>query len=211
MTLYTFDQADGNASGWTNPGAANTLYVKNNMVSTNNSTAQYGGYVATPIDTSGDWRIDIEVVTTVNTTEGGLNVWLIDGTGYGYGFFVGNAMHIQRVDPPGVQTNLSNDAVPGEGTGIFLPSWMSMTRRASDGYMETFRNGVHMGNATDTTYSGPYGLLLVLAYSSSSPTLETTANNLLVSAALTPEIAYPPFIRQNRAVPRAGVQRARGW
>lgn len=202
--FYPFTQADGVASGWTATsglGAATTtnLTVSGNQVkSVGQHTAGQGsgGYKTHSLNITGstDWRIDVQVDTALYSTYGGINVIFANlASGNGYGFFVGNAMHVQRY-AAGVSTNLTNDGLPGSNvnTTDHAANWLTLIHKAN-GDMETLLNGVHLGSITDTTHAAvTFDTLVGYNYSNISG-FDSVLDNLLISEGLVPAITYPPL------------------
>lgn len=177
----TFTQADGTlGSPWFDDGTDLPIEVRSNIATTVANTASYVGLVFHGLTVTGDWQIDFDLTAPLIVGDGGMEFGLrssVDGSGYGG--FIGNAFHIYAYDHVGGHTTLTNDSRPGEGSSGVRSDHCTLTRRGSDGFMETFLNGVHMGNNTDTNFVAG-DLFFFSLRNATSPTNETSMDNLVI-------------------------------
>lgn len=180
---YDFTQANGAASGWT-VGAGGGLIVTSNKISSDSNTTR-SGYRAHGLALASDiFQIDVDIDAPLIVGNGGANVWLLNsGTFNGWGIFVGNAVHIQKVTG-GIQSNLSNWGRPGEGSAGNLANHLKFTRTAA-GDMEVDLDGSWWGVASDSAYpASTLDSVILMVRNAGSPTYESTIDNLVISDAI---------------------------
>lgn len=181
----TFTQANGAlANGWSDDsdlgGTDPMVQVISNRGSTSSSTSEHVAHKLHGLTVSGDWQIDFDCFAPLIIGDGGINVWLVSNSTFqGWGVFVGNAVHIQKIAVGGGQTNLTNDGRPNEGTPGNQQNHITMTHRGSDGFMEVFVDGVSWNSTTDNSQSAGNMVFLDLQ-DLNSPTTECWIDNLVV-------------------------------
>jgi hypothetical protein len=176
---FTFDQADGAftpLADYDGPGGLLQLVTVGNRLSTNNSTALYGGGVDTGLTLTGNFQVDFDVHAPLGIGEGGATVGLLNGSFIGWRVFCGNATHIQKAYP--TAGNGSHDNVTNDGRSA-TDQHITFTRNGTTGRMVVYADGVQQGEATDLTQTGGQYLFVYLS-SSNSPTFETWIDNLVV-------------------------------
>jgi hypothetical protein len=216
MTAFVedFNRPDGDiGSPWNNSsglGGTNPILkiVSNRGASLGSSTAIFDTYALHGLNLTGTtWQIDCDCNAPLIVGNGGVTVGLIDsGGGGGYGFFCGNAVHVQRFLVGGGFDHPTNVGRPGEGNAGLLFSHITMTH-ASNGDISMYLDGQAWGAVNDTTVSASGDILYVSAFNTTSPTDETTLDNLVVSNSITgvPVFASGPQLVMNRyAQQRAG-------
>jgi len=184
--IEQFDQPDGPlADGWTVDGKNPPLEVIDGHGSTKGSTEPFISYKRHGLDlTSGVFELSFDGFTSLVVGGGGISVLLLDSSNAsGYGLFVGNAMHVQRWNPGGVRDNITNDGRPGEGSGS-SGGHFTLTRDAS-GTLREYLDGKPYGSVVTDTMRTPGDVVVVSIYHSSSPTVETTIDNLRVQNFIT--------------------------
>lgn len=203
---YDFTQADTAAIGWS-PGAGSALHVVSNQLSTTISGTQDGIRLHGLSLASEEFQLDLDLDAPLNVGEGGVYIWLMSAIGNGYGFFCGNAAHIQRITS-GVQTNLTNVGRPGEGGGGHLANHVTLTR-TSTGDMEILLDAVSWGTINDTTHltSGCTYMYLGMR-STNSPTFETTVDNVVLSDTIGGggPPPTPPLVQRPRSLSFLGLR-----
>lgn len=186
--FWDFTQSDGAPTGWTGGVAAQDLTVVSNKLSTAGSTTLRGGAYTHALTLDGDFEINAVITHPKIVGHGGVNVWLIDGaTGNGWGFFVGNSLHIQKVTG-GTQSNLTNDGVPGEGTSGVITQTYRLRRVGTT--ISSWAGGVQVASITDAAYSNVGDTIFVTTQNTQAPTYETTLDDLMVSDST--GVTYPP-------------------
>ncbi len=183
--IEQFDHPDGPlANGWSVDGTHAPIEVIDRHGSTKGSTDPFISYKRHGLDlTSGVFELSFDGFTSLVVGGGGISVLLLDSSnGAGYGLFVGNAMHVQRWNPGGTRDNLTNDSRPGEGGGS-SGGHFTLTRDA-DGTFRQYLDGKPHGNVTDTMRA-PGDVVVISIYHSSSPTVETTIDNLRIQNFIT--------------------------
>ena len=155
------------------PATLGSHLVVSNHLSTVNDVRLHGGIIKHGVNVSGDWQIDFDCHAPTGTGDGGAQVALLDATFTGWAIFAGNATHIANYTS-GSHLNRTNE------TRTLDDSHITFTRRASDGLMQCFLDGVLQPNSfTDLTrVAGLY--LIVWNESNNSPTYETTMDNLVL-------------------------------
>lgn len=204
---YDFTQADGVASGWTQGGTNNLQVVSNKCSTTANS--DFAGFRAHGL-TLGDFDIHATVTHSRNVDQGGINVFLMDPSGNGWGFFAGNALHIQKWTAQ-VNVNQSNDGLPGEGTGGVGTDDIRLTRVGST--ITSYINGGQASQITDAAYSTGLTNLVAMLYTTIGTA--NTIDDLMVSDVVGAE--WPPSgagaalaLRRGLNVPGFAGARTRG-
>lgn len=104
-------QTNGIWAGATNPGSAD-VYVDGQKMNAH-STATTGAYKAHGLTLTGDYQVSFWCEATDVIGDGGSSVYLLDGSFNGWMFFVGNAIHLYRVDA---------GALAG-GSGGYFTNW----------------------------------------------------------------------------------------
>jgi hypothetical protein len=171
---FDFDDTDGVYPAFPNFDAATyqPLRVVGKRLQTFDDERMYGGIVAHGVDVSGDWQIDFDVHAPLGIGDGGATVGLVDPSFTGWAVFAGNATHIQNYTG-GEHSNDTNDGRSAEQQHI------TVTRRASDGLMRVYADGVLQGSTTDPARrAGDY--LAVFLQSTASPSFEVWIDNLVV-------------------------------
>jgi hypothetical protein len=183
--IEQFNQPDGPLeNGWSVDGTNLPIEVIDRHGSTKGSTEPFVSFKRHGLDlTSGVFELSFDGFTSLVVGGGGISVLLLDSSNFaGYGLFVGNAMHVQRWNPGGTRDNITNDGRPEEGSGS-AGARFTLTRDA-DGTFREYLDGKPYGSVTDTVRS-PGDVVVISIYHSSSPTVETTIDNLRIQDFIT--------------------------
>ncbi len=159
------------------------LEVVGNKCSTNGNTESYGGAAYHGLDLSGDFEISARITAPKITSDGGVNVWLLNESGNGWGFFVGNAVHIEKLTAFDF-LNVTNIGVPGEATAGMRSSVIRLTRDGATGLVSAYLDGQPWGQTTDTDRTNVGGRVVVILRNLHSPAYETTIDDLRVSSTI---------------------------
>jgi hypothetical protein len=211
-----YNRPDGDiGSPWnSNAGLGGTdpilKIVSNRGSSLGSASAIFAAYVLHGLTLTGaTWQIDCDVSAPLIVGNGGVSVFLVDNAGGGgYGFFIGNAAHIYQVQPSGALVYITNQGRPGEGNAGVLANHVTMTH-ASNGDMAIYLDGASFGSVNDTVYSASGAILYTSCFNTTSPTDETTIDNLVLRDAIIgpPVFATGPQLVMNQYA----QQRARRW
>ena len=189
--IEQFDQPDGPlANGWSGEGTTLPIEVLDRKGSTKGSTQTFLSYKRHGLDlTSGVFELSFDGFTSLVVGGGGISVLLLDSSNAaGYGLFVGNAMHVQRWNPGATpdnitHDNITNDGRPGEGSGS-SGGRFTLTRDA-DGTFREYLDGKPYGSVVTDTARRPGDVVVISIYHASSPTVETTIDNLRIQDFIT--------------------------
>lgn len=182
MTFFEdCDGIDGPLAGWQFGDTSRRLEVVGNRCSTNRDTARYAGAALHGLVLSGDFEIAARITAPKITSDGGVNVWLLNAAGDGWGFFVGNAVHIQKITAF-THANVTNVGVPGEATAGTRQSVIRLTRDGATGLISAYLDGEPWGHVTDTDHLDVGPQVVVFLRNVRSPQYETSIDDLLVTS-----------------------------
>lgn len=214
----SFTQADGNlANGWTNDsglGAADPIVqVLSNKGSTNGTTANYIALKVHGLSitaTSAVWQLDADISAPLIVNDGGVTLCMINTDTVtpdlsGLGFFVGNALHVQKFAANGSFTHPTNVSRPGEASAGVLANHITMTH-AANGDINMYLDGAAWGFINDTTAHAGTSFYLSLS-NATSPTNETTIDNIFLQDFIGNPVVRPSGL----VVPSSAVRRAARW
>lgn len=206
----SFTQADGNlAAPWTDTssigGTAGIIQVRSNKGTTVSTTAITEAIVTHGLDLSaGNWQVDCDVIAPLDISGGGVTFECVTVGSGGYGFFVGNAIHIYSIDAAGAQTQLSNDSRPGGGGAhAMLQNHVTLTH-ASNGDLKSYLDGVLIATRNNVSFPSNGTMLYLSIYDTSSPTDETKIWNFVFSNVITGPATVPGQVTGLTATPGAG-------
>jgi hypothetical protein len=174
------DQADGPLAGWQSDPRRPAIQVVRGRCSTEHNTSPHAGRATHGLDLSGSFSIEARVVTPKISGDGGVNIWLLDATGNGWGVFVGNAVHIQKITAY-EQTNVTNVGVPGEATTGVRSAVVRLTRDGATGVISAYLDGQPWGHITETGRVDVGSTVVVILQNAHSPAYETELDDLRVT------------------------------
>lgn len=207
--LEPFTQANGAlGNGWSTDaafgGSDPIIQVVSNKGSTNGSTTLLAAVKAHGLTLTGNWQLDVDFSGPLIIGDGGLSFAVVSNSTFnGYGFFVGNALHIARYDSFSI-TYVTNFGRPNEGTAGVQANHVTLTR-TSAGVFNAYLDGTSWGSITDTTYADAGNVVVLSINNATAPTNNTTIDNVVVQDS----IGVVPAIQRHRLfVPNCAVQRA---
>lgn len=180
-----FNRANGNlGSPWVDDsflgGTDPPIKVISNVGSTDNSTGFFVSIVFHGLNiSSGEWQIDCDCTAPLISGDGGVTIGILSSTDHtGYGFFVGNAVHVQRFFADGSFDHPTNVGRPNEHDPGVQTDHITMTR-ASNGDIQMYLAGAPFGNTNDVSLTGNGDMIVVTLFNTTSPTNETSIDNLV--------------------------------